>query len=106
MGHNPTPQLLNLAFKTSPLCLVHLSRWTDGQVCLTMRNMELNDLGADALQLVEEILGYLNFSSGASDPTFLKNLNDLFGRIDTGDKQRRADLAAPGNACFARLARY
>ncbi len=25
-----------------------------------------------------EALGYLNFSSGASDPTFLRNLNDLF----------------------------
>jgi len=36
------------------------------------------------LQLVEDILGYLNFSSGASDPTFLKNLNELFGRIETG----------------------
>jgi hypothetical protein len=47
--------------------------------------MELNALGADALQLVEEILGYLNFSSGTSDPTFLKNLNDLFGRLDMGE---------------------
>ena len=30
------------------------------------------------MQLVEEILGYLNFSSGAPDATFLRNLNDLF----------------------------
>ena len=61
------------------------SRWTDWRLCLTMRNMERNALGADALQLVEEILGYLNFSSGAPDPTFLKNLNDLFAGIDAND---------------------
>ena len=47
-----------------------------------MRNMEWNELGTDALQLIEEIVGYLNFSSGAPDPTFLKNLNELFGRLD------------------------
>ncbi|MGA2799367.1 MAG: hypothetical protein ABSE63_17430, partial [Thermoguttaceae bacterium] len=47
--------------------------------------MERNVLGADALQLVEEILGYLNFSSGAPDPTFLKNLNNLFAGIDTNN---------------------
>lgn len=28
--------------------------------------------------LLEEIVGYLNFSSGATDPKFLRNLNDLF----------------------------
>jgi hypothetical protein len=50
--------------------------------------MEPNEFGADALQLVGEILGYLNFSSGASDPTFLKNLNDLYVRIgaSTGEE--------------------
>ena len=30
--------------------------------------------------LLQEIIGYLNFSSGASDPAFLKNLNSLFCR--------------------------
>ena len=49
-----------------------------------MRNMETNALGAGTLQLVEEILGYLNFSSGAPDATFLRNLNDLFAAIDAG----------------------
>ncbi len=47
-----------------------------------MRSMEWNTLGADARRLIEEILGYLNFSSGSSDPKFLKNLSDLFGLID------------------------
>jgi hypothetical protein len=30
----------------------------------------------------QELLGYLNFSSGASDPRFLRNLNELVGRIE------------------------
>ena len=43
--------------------------------------MELSALGADALKTVEEILGYLNLSSGGVDPKFLHNLNELFGVI-------------------------
>lgn len=31
----------------------------------------------------QELLGYLNFSSGASDCRFLRNLNELVGRIET-----------------------
>jgi hypothetical protein len=49
--------------------------------------MDRNAPEADDSKLVEEILGYLNFSSGASDSTFLWNLNELFARID----------ARPGN---------
>jgi hypothetical protein len=64
----------------------YFARWTYGPVCLNMKNMKWNDLEADVRQLVEEILGYLNFSSGAPDPAFLKNLNDLFGRIDAQDR--------------------
>lgn len=37
------------------------------------------DAGADTL--VEEILGYLNFSSGATDPRFLAGVNALFARL-------------------------
>jgi hypothetical protein len=33
--------------------------------------------------LLQEIIGYLNFSSGASDPSFHKNLNSLFCRIES-----------------------
>jgi hypothetical protein len=32
--------------------------------------------------LLQEIIGYLNFSSGASDPAFLRNLNALFFGIE------------------------
>ncbi len=31
---------------------------------------------------LQEILGYLNFSSGASDPAFLRRLNELWGAIE------------------------
>jgi hypothetical protein len=40
------------------------------------------ELGNDALKTTQEILGYLNFSSGASDPRFLGNINRLFGTIE------------------------
>lgn len=33
-------------------------------------------------QRLQELVGYLNFSSGAADPKFLANLNDLFGRVE------------------------
>jgi len=43
--------------------------------------MDWDCLGPDAWKQAEEILGYLNFSSGAPDPRFLHNLNALFGRV-------------------------
>jgi hypothetical protein len=36
----------------------------------------------DVRPLAQEILGYLNFSSGTADPKFLKNLSDLFSILD------------------------
>jgi hypothetical protein len=45
--------------------------------------MELNSLGNEAGKTAQEVLGYLNFSSGAPDPRFLKNINHLFGLCDT-----------------------
>jgi len=44
--------------------------------------MDQKKLGDDVAILAQDILGYLNFSSGAPDPRFLKNLGELFGRID------------------------
>jgi len=35
----------------------------------------------DSLAASQELLGYLNFSSGASDPQFLRNLNQLCGSL-------------------------
>ena len=59
--------------------------------------MDLSDLGTDARRITQEILGYLNFSSGAPDPGFLKNVNALFGLIESarsGDEPAWQTLAA------------
>ncbi len=50
--------------------------------------MNLEALGGDARKSAELVLGYLNFSSGASDPAFLRGLNQLFGAIEeaSGDE--------------------
>ena len=34
--------------------------------------------------LLEEAVGYLNFSSGATDPKFLRALNALFAEVERG----------------------
>ena len=44
--------------------------------------MELKNLGTDAPKIWQEILGYLNFSSGAPDSLFLEGINELFARIE------------------------
>jgi hypothetical protein len=45
------------------------------------------DVSSIPKTLFQEILGYLNFSSGISDPRFLANLNQLFGRIEEAAPQ-------------------
>ncbi|MDZ4818248.1 MAG: hypothetical protein SGJ20_04660 [Planctomycetota bacterium] len=40
------------------------------------------DIGSVGSTVLQELLGYLNFSSGASDAKFLRNLNELFGQIE------------------------
>jgi len=44
--------------------------------------MDFDRLGAEAWKTAQDILGYLNFSSGAPDPRFLGNVNALFSAID------------------------
>ncbi len=51
--------------------------------------MELADLGTDARKTTQEILGYLNFSSGAPDPGFLRNLAELFALIGRSPADER-----------------
>ena len=43
--------------------------------------MDRNRPSEDVSAVAREILGYLNFSSGASDPKFLENVNKLFGGL-------------------------
>jgi len=65
-----------------------------------------NQQGNNARKLAQEILGYLNFSSGAADPNFLKNLNELFALVvrqnDTSEPAWRA-LGGLLRASLARL---
>jgi hypothetical protein len=51
--------------------------------------MDLDKLPVEAWRNAQEILGYLNFSSGNSDPRFLGNLNLLFGQIEAQQPRRR-----------------
>ena len=44
--------------------------------------MEQSGLGKDAAKTAQDIVGYLNFSSGATDSRFLKNVNHLFEALD------------------------
>ena len=37
---------------------------------------------------LEEVVGYLNFSSGTSDPSFLRNINELFRSIESHPAQK------------------
>jgi hypothetical protein len=66
--------------------------------------MDLSGLGADARKEVEESLGYLNFASGAPDPRFLKNLNELFGLIETGRADAEPTWKILGEVLRAALA--
>jgi hypothetical protein len=43
--------------------------------------MPLDPMSPDADRLVQDVAGYLNFSSGSSDPRFLQAINALFGGI-------------------------
>src|ERR1700722_19111229 len=44
--------------------------------------MEWADLGVDAAKTAQDVLGYLNFSSGSPDPGFLRKVNRLFELLD------------------------
>lgn len=59
--------------------------------------MELDRLGPEARQEVQEIVGYLNFSSGTPDVRFLQNLNGLFARLEA-QKTPRAGRRKKGPA--------
>ena len=48
------------------------------------------------LALLDDVVGYLNFSSGASDPKFLGNLNELFRSLEGRGIPRDEVIAALG----------
>lgn len=53
--------------------------------------------------LAQELLGYLNFSSGTSDPKFLRNLNALFGLVEADASLGQDPLASIATILTARL---
>ncbi len=67
--------------------------------------MELSSLGPDASKAAEEILGYVNFSSGTADPHFLANVDRLFGLIDSSAKSPQPTWQALGAFLRAQLQR-
>jgi hypothetical protein len=54
-----------------------------------MELMDLPKLGPEAEECVRRILGYLNYSSGASDPKFIGDVNWLFGQIAKDSPPRK-----------------
>src|SRR5262245_53627821 len=53
----------------------------------------------------DEILGYLNFSSGASDPRFLRVLNELWQRLDSAGAAEADRCAAAKDLLLNKLDR-
>ena len=60
--------------------------------------MHPDQLGPEAWKRLEEIAGYLNFSSGAEEPRFLANLNALFGLLEARPAKGGADDQAKSHA--------
>ena len=65
--------------------------------------MDQSTLGGDVSAVAQEILGYLNFSSGAPDPRFLKNLSELFGLIEASRPAATPTWQAVGGLLRAEL---
>lgn len=68
--------------------------------------MELRDLGPDGQTALEKVLGYLNFSSGAFDPQFLSNLNQLFRLVEGVDRSEPAGVTEPAWRTVGRLLQH
>ena len=64
--------------------------------------MKKRELGAEAGQALQQVLGYLNFSQGAPDTQFLRNLNLLFAETQTTG---RAAWDQVSGWCLAHLTR-
>ena len=57
--------------------------------------MTKSPLGADLLQAVKDVLGYINFSSGTRDPKVFRALNALYAFVDDpGGTKRKEPVSA------------
>jgi hypothetical protein len=66
--------------------------------------MSPRHLDTDKPVALHELLGYLNYSSGSSDPQFLRGLNELFASIEASGTPKQGPLAAVRDVLVARLA--
>ena len=65
--------------------------------------MDVRNVGQEAQPTLQEMLGYLNFSSGAPDPRFQRNTNALFGLIEADPAQRDRAWRVLGDLLGAQL---
>ncbi|HUY89825.1 MAG TPA: hypothetical protein VMV10_13910 [Pirellulales bacterium] len=65
--------------------------------------MELGTRGLDEQQALQEILGYLNFSSGAADSRFQRNVNALFALFEADPQAQDHAWSLLGQRLAARL---
>lgn len=66
--------------------------------------MRSNDLSAADRKHLDEVLGYLNFSSGSPDPCFRDRLNRLFQRIEASEDAKAEPWITLKDLLLARLA--
>ncbi len=62
--------------------------------------MGAQDLSADGVNAVQKVLGYLNFSSGATDPAFFASLDAVFSHVtslDDADQEVTGDTSRVAN---------
>jgi len=57
--------------------------------------MDIDELGPEQQAILRSALGYLNFSSGAADAAFRRNINELFAAIESPSADSRASRNQP-----------
>ncbi len=65
--------------------------------------MDTRELALDDRDTVEQVLGYLNFSSGATDLGFFQGLNRLFSLVAKSREDSTIDESAPDWRCVTEL---
>ncbi|MBN2296346.1 MAG: hypothetical protein JXM70_28210, partial [Pirellulales bacterium] len=65
--------------------------------------MSVGDLDKSILKIIEEVIGYLNFSSGAPDPRFAAGLNQLFEHFEGPDPGRGSTIHADDPPTWIRV---
>ena len=67
--------------------------------------MDVRDLSADDRNAVKQVLGYLNFSSGTTDPAFFEGLNRIFAHVRSGgDDHAESSGSKSGSASKSSVA--